>query len=119
MWGCKSTQDRRAILSGKLARAARLLRIRVEVALEEQNRQLLQAMNERARTQLRLQQTDEGLSIATITYYVASLSHLILQGAYSAGLHLNPNIATAALVPFTLAGVAWLVWRIRRGHQVD
>jgi uncharacterized membrane-anchored protein len=116
---CASTEERQANLSRKLARAAQLLRARVDVALEQQNRSLLEAMNERARTQLRLQQTVEGLSVAAITYYVASLVHLLFEGAHAAGLHVDPSVATALTVPFTLIGVAWMVRRIRRGHSVD
>jgi uncharacterized membrane-anchored protein len=116
---CASTEERQANLSRKLARAAQLLRARVDVALEQQNRSLLEAMNERARIQLRLQQTVEGLSVAAITYYVASLAHLLFEGAHAAGLHVDPHVATAFTVPFALVGVAWLVRRIRRGHSVD
>jgi len=116
---CASTEERQANLSRKLARAAQLLRARVDVALEQQNRSLLETMNERARIQLRLQQTVEGLSVAAITYYVASLIHLLFEGAHAAGLHVDPNLATAFTVPFALIGVAWLVRRIRHGHSVD
>ncbi len=116
---CASTEERQANLSRKLARAAQLLRARVDVALEQQNRSLLETMNERARTQLRLQQTVEGLSVAAITYYFASLAHLLFEGAHAAGVHVDPNVATAFTVPFALIGVAWLVRRIRRGHSVD
>jgi uncharacterized membrane-anchored protein len=116
---CASTEERQANLSRKLARAAQLLRARVDVALEQQNRSLLETMNERARTQLRLQQTVEGLSVAAITYYIASLAHLLFDGAHAAGVHVDPNVATAFTVPFALIGVAWLVRRIRRGHSVD
>jgi uncharacterized membrane-anchored protein len=116
---CASTEERQANLSRKLARAAQLLRARVDVALEQQNRSLLESMNERARIQLRLQQTVEGLSVAAITYYVASLAHLLFEGAHAAGLHVDPHVATAFTVPFALVGVAWLVRRIRRGHSVD
>jgi uncharacterized membrane-anchored protein len=115
---CASTEERQANLSRKLARAAQLLRTRVDVGLQQQNRSLLAAMNERARTQLRLQQTVEGLSVAAITYYVASLAHIVFEGAHAAGLHLDPATATAAVVPFALLGVAWIVRRIRRGHGV-
>jgi uncharacterized membrane-anchored protein len=116
---CASTEERQANLSRKLARAAQLLRARVDVALEQQNRTLLEAINRRALTQLRLQQTVEGLSVAAITYYVASLAHLLFEGAHASGLHVDPNAATAATVPFALVAVAWLVRRIRRGHSVD
>jgi uncharacterized membrane-anchored protein len=116
---CASTEARQANLSGKLARAADLLRTRVEIAVQNQNRALLHTMNERGRVQLRLQQTVEGLSVAAISYYVASLAHLVLEGAHGAGLHVDPNVGTAVVVPFALVGVAWVVRRIRRSHGED
>jgi uncharacterized membrane-anchored protein len=116
---CASTEERQANLSRKLARAAQLLRARVDVDLEQQNRTLLETMNERARTQLRLQQTVEGLSVAAISYYVASLAHILFEAAHSAGVHVNPTIATGAIVPLAVIAVAWTVRRIRRGHSAD
>jgi len=113
---CASTEERQANLSRKLARAAQLLRTRVDVELERQNRDLLVAMNERARAQLRLQQTVEGLSVAAITYYIAGLAHLAFEGLHAAGLRVDPAIATAGVVPFALLGVALIVRRIRRRH---
>ncbi|MBR0892817.1 DUF3422 domain-containing protein, partial [Bradyrhizobium diazoefficiens] len=44
---CAALEERQANLSIKLARAADLLRTRVDVELEEQNRDLLRSMNER------------------------------------------------------------------------
>ncbi|KAA2244057.1 DUF3422 family protein [Salinarimonas soli] len=116
---CTSTEERQASLSRKLARAAQLLRTRVDLELELQNRTLLAAMNERARTQLRLQQTVEGLSVAAISYYVASLAHLVLEGIHEAGAPIDPSIATAALAPIIVLGMAWLVRRVRRKHAAD
>ena len=51
-------------------------------------------MNARARTQLRLQQTVEGLSVAAITYYISGLLHRGLTGAREAGLAVDPTIVT-------------------------
>jgi uncharacterized membrane-anchored protein len=113
---CVSTEERQANLSGKLARAAQLLRTRVDVDLESQNRDLLTAMNERARVQLRLQQTVEGLSVAAITYYVASLAHLTFEGLHAAGWRVNPTVATALTIPPVLVAVWLVVRRIRRKH---
>lgn len=81
---CVSTEERQANLSRKLARAAQLLRTRVEIEVEDQNSGLLRTMNDRARLQLRLQRTVEGLSVAAITYYLVSLSHLVFEGAHEA-----------------------------------
>ncbi len=116
---CLSMEARQANLSRKLARAGQLLRTQVEIGLQSQNRDLLHGVNERARVQLRLQQTVEGLSVVAITYYAAGLIHHLLEGAHAAGLHLDPLLGTALAVPFALAAVAWTVRRIRRRHFVE
>ncbi|CAA0110908.1 Uncharacterised protein [Starkeya nomas] len=118
---CQAIEQRQANLSVKLTSAANLLRTRVDVELEQQNRDLLRSMNARARMQLRLQQTVEGLSVAAISYYVISLLHYTLEGlharAEAIGLHYDVGIVTAIAVPF----VALLIWtvvrRIRKGHS--
>jgi uncharacterized membrane-anchored protein len=117
---CRVLQDRQTDLSTKLARAANLLRTRVDVAIEQQNRDLLRSMNERTRLQLRLQQTVEGLSIAAISYYVVALLAHVLDGIHD--LHILPveeNVATAALVPVVIIAVAMIVRSIRRRHTTD
>lgn len=114
---CLSTEERQANLSRKLSRAAQLLRARVDVELESQNSNLLQTMNARARTQLRLQQTVEGLSVAAITYYISGLLHRGLTGAREAGFAVDPTIVTAAAIPVILIALALLVRRIRRAHD--
>src|SRR3546814_18423991 len=53
--------------------ASNLLRTRVDIELEAQNRDVLMSMNRRARLQLRLQETVEGLSVVAISYYVVGL----------------------------------------------
>ncbi|MCP2124527.1 UNVERIFIED_ORG: putative membrane-anchored protein, partial [Bradyrhizobium japonicum] len=93
-----------------------LLRTRVDVELEEQNRDLLRSMDERTRLQLRLQSTVEGLSVAAIGYYVVSLFGYLAKGAHDGGLHVEPSLATAIFVPVAVA-VVWIVTRnIRRRH---
>ncbi|MGO4736367.1 DUF3422 family protein [Bosea sp. 2KB_26] len=117
---CQMLQERQSDLSRKLARAANLLRTRVDVALEQQNRDLLAAMNERTRLQLRLQQTVEGLSVAAIGYYVVSLFGYLAKGAKDAGfLPIDVGMATALFVPIALIGVWSAVRRIRRGHSEE
>jgi uncharacterized membrane-anchored protein len=78
---CQTLNTRMQDLNRKLTRAANLLRTRIDVEIEQQNRDLLAAMSERARMQLRLQQTVEGLSVAAISYYVASLLHYVFESA--------------------------------------
>lgn len=62
-------RERQDSLSTRIARAANLLRTRVDVALEQQNRDLLHSMDRRADLQLRLQETVEGLSVVVLSYY--------------------------------------------------
>lgn len=109
-------EERQARLSEKLARAANLLRTRVDVALENQNRDLLTAINDRGRMQLRLQQTVEGLSVAAISYYMVGLVSYLIKGAHEYGLHFDTTIATAISVPVIVAFVWFLVRRIRRKY---
>lgn len=81
---CRSVEERQANLSRKLTRATTLLRTWIDVEVEKQNRDLLASMNNRARLQLRLQQTVEGLSVAAVSYYVVGLIGYLAKGrAYS------------------------------------
>lgn len=111
---CANIEERQANLSTRLSRAAELLRTRVDVDLEEQNRDLLRTMNERGRMQLRLQQTVEGLSVAAISYYLIGLLHYLFEGLAKGGVKLDPTVATAVAVPFAVVLVAWIVRRVRR-----
>ena len=113
---CVTTEERQANLSQKLARAANLLRTRVDVELEQQNRDLLKSMNARTRLQLRLQTTVEGLSVAAISYYVVGLFGHVVEGAHAQGLNVNVPLATALFVPVAVLAIWWIVRRIRRRH---
>lgn len=117
---CQAIEQRQAGLSVKLSSAANLLRTRVDVELEQQNRDLLRSMNRRARMQLRLQQTVEGLSVAAISYYVISLLHYALEGLHGRfeawGLHMDVGLVTATAVPLVALTIWSVVRRIRKGH---
>lgn len=107
-------------LSRKLTRAAQLLRTRVDVDLEQQNRDLLESMNRRSRQQLLLQQTVEGLSVAAVSYYVVGLIGYLFKGLKEAHLlAVDPGLATGAAVPVVLGAVFWVVRRIRKAHAPD
>jgi uncharacterized membrane-anchored protein len=112
---CLTTEERQTALSAKLARAADLLRTRVDVALQQQNQDLLKSMDTRTKLQLRLQQTVEGLSVAAISYYVVGLLGYLAKAAHDGGLPVAPSLATAAAVPPVVLGV-WLMLRRLRKH---
>lgn len=119
---CFTVEERQDKIARKLANAADLLRTRVNVELEQQNRDLLTSMNERTRLQLRLQRTVEGLSVAAISYYVVSLIHHLAEGIHQSGLDkqvglpLDVGLVTAISVPLAVLGVWSVVRRIRRHH---
>ena len=95
-------------------RAANLLRTRVDVALEGQNRDLLASMNRRARLQLRLQQTVEGLSVVAITYYLLGLIGYLARALAAAGVPLQVDLVVGVAV-LPVAALVWFgVRRVRR-----
>ncbi|SFE92404.1 Protein of unknown function [Marinobacter sp. DSM 26671] len=112
---CQSVKERQAKLSDKLTRAIALLRSWIDVELERQNRDLLASMNNRAKLQLRLQQTVEGLSVAAISYYVVSLLGYLLKGIPL--VHDSVAQVMAVLVPAVMLTIWWIVRRIRHAHS--
>lgn len=116
---CENVTTRQESLSVRIARASSLLRTRVDVALEAQNRDLLQSMNRRAKLQLRLQETVEGLSVVAISYYLVGLVHYLAKGAVEAGIPLHPETAAAVSVPVVIL-LVWLgVRRLRKAIAKD
>ena len=114
---CITMEERQANLSEKLSRAANLLRTRVDVELERQNRDLLKSMNDRTRLQLRLQTTVEGLSVAAVSYYVVGLFHYLIEGAHQKGVPVDTTLATALFVPVAVFGI-WLMVRVIRKRHI-
>jgi uncharacterized membrane-anchored protein len=117
---CLATGRRQQALAERAARMTALLRARVEVRLQEQNRSLLDSMDRRARLQLRLQETVEGLSVVAISYYAIGLVGYTVKGLAAGGLPLDPSLVLAAAVPLVL-GAVWLGLkrmrrRLRRGE---
>ncbi len=114
---CVGVEARQKEISDRLARAANLLRTRIEVDLEQQNRELLASMNSRARLQLRLQQWVEGLSVAAVSYYVVGLVSYLSHGVELLGMDVDPGLITALAVPPVVIGIWLFVRMIRaRGH---
>ncbi|MBC7405355.1 MAG: DUF3422 domain-containing protein [Cytophaga sp.] len=111
---CEAIVRRQEGLADRIAHTNDLLRTRVGIVQEQQNRKILQSMNKRAAQQLRLQQAVEGLSVAAITYYVAGLSQYAGKGLKAVGVQINPDLVTGLLIP-VIAGAVWL--GLRRVHQ--
>jgi uncharacterized membrane-anchored protein len=112
---CTTISQRLHDLSERVAQASGLLATRVGIARERQNQALLASMDRRAKLQLRLQQTVEGLSVAAIVYYAAGLVGYLAKGAKAAGLRIDPDLTVGVSLPL-LALLVLLALRRARKH---
>ncbi len=103
---CAAIARRQEELSARIARTSQLLRTRVDMELERQNQELLSQMNRRAKLQLRLQETVEGLSVVVLTYYGSQLVQYLAKGTKELH-HLNTDVITAVSIPIIAGLVAW------------
>lgn len=110
---CESVQSWMEDLSRRIERAGDMLRTRVNLTLQEQNKGLLTAMNRRSHLQFRLQETVEGLSVAAISYYLVGLLSYVISGLPLEALHLEKKTALAFTVPVVVVAVWWLIRRIK------
>ncbi len=111
---CATVAQRLQELSERVARASSLLSTRVDIARERQNQALLGSMDRRAKLQLRLQQTVEGLSVAAIVYYVCGLVAYLAKAAKAAGLPIEPELVVGLALPVIAVGVIFTLSRVRK-----
>lgn len=104
---CESVVRRQEALAERIAHTNDLLRTRVGIVQERQNRKILESLDTRGAQQLRLQQSVEGLSVAAISYYLVGLFGYIGKAMKAGGLPINPEVAAGVLVPVIAIGV-WL-----------
>lgn len=111
---CESIARRQEALADRIAHTNDLLRTRVGIVQEQQNRKILESLDTRAAQQLRLQQAVEGLSVVAISYYLAGLIGYVGKAIKAAGWPVNPDLATGILLPL----IAFTVWMgLRRVHK--
>lgn len=118
MGTCIWTQRRLKELSDRISRTTQTLRTRIEFVNEEQTQKLLASMDQRARLQLRLQETVESLSVLVLTYYAVSLLAYIAKGGKEAGLAIHPEIIAAIAAP-VVAIVFMIISKQRRKRITD
>ncbi len=111
---CATVSQRLHDLSERVAQASGLLSTRVDIARERQNQALLGSMDRRAKLQLRLQQTVEGLSVAAIVYYVAGLVGYLSKAAKAGGLPVEPDLIVGLVIPVVAVLVVLGVRQARR-----
>ncbi|WP_321390432.1 DUF3422 domain-containing protein [uncultured Desulfuromusa sp.] len=111
---CESVQTWMENLSKRIERASDLMRTRVNLNLQDQNRSQLSAMNRRSRLQFRLQETVEGLSIAAISYYAIGLLSYLFKGLPLKQWGLDSNMLLACSIPVVLLTIWFITRRIKR-----
>lgn len=73
-----SIKKRMLNLSNRIEKSSDLLRTKISLGLEEQNQDLLKALNRRSHIQLRLHQLVESVSMIAISYYVIQMISYML-----------------------------------------
>ncbi len=117
---CTSTANRFSLLSKRINNASQLLRTRVDISIERQNQNLLTSMDLRAKMQLRLQETVEGLSIVAITSYIVSLLGSIAEATNTAGwTDIKPSLVIGISIPVVFLLVTFAVRRIHKKIHTD
>lgn len=111
---CRSVSDGIQALSERVDRTTQLLSTRVGMAREQQNQKLLETMARRAKLQLRLQQTVEGLSVAAISYYVVGLVGYGAKALKTLGAPIDANLAMGIALPLVILSAAFCVRNIRK-----
>jgi uncharacterized membrane-anchored protein len=113
---CNAIEARLARLSSQVARAIDLMRTGIAFELEQQNRDLLQDMNRRARLQLRLQGFVQGLSTAALAYYLSGLTVYLAKGLRDAGWlqNVTADMFVAIALPVTIFASWSFMERVRR-----
>lgn len=111
---CNAVTERINGLAQRCERANNLLRTRVDIALEGQNQKLLRSVEQRARQQLMLQETVEGLSVVAISYYLIGIVAKLIEGLASYLPMLDSKLANLVAIPLVVVAV-WLgIRRLRR-----
>jgi uncharacterized membrane-anchored protein len=116
---CANVSQRLTDLADRIGQASALLATRVGIAREQQNQALLASMDRRAKLQLRLQQTVEGLSIAAIVYYVAGLIGYVAKAIKGVGAPVDPDVVVGVSIPVVAVLMIWTVRRMRRKLKLE
>lgn len=116
---CSATCQRLERLNGNVANLGELLQARVQVEVEQQNCAILQSLNARATTQIKIQKAVEGLSIIAISYYLLSLFKLLYEGLHGLGFDITPRDASLYLAPLALSILGVIALRIRKTQREE
>lgn len=115
---CRAMEKRLGALTDKVQRSIELLDARMSLAIQVQNQSVLDGLSATARSQFRLQQTVEGLSIIAISYYALGVLGYFYEGLHDL-LPASKGTMLAISAPVVLLLVFLGIRRIRRGAHPD
>lgn len=115
IWNYRNFIERSDVLTAQLTSLGNMMRTRVNLNMEQQNLQTMQAVNRRVALQLMLQKTVEGLSLIVLSYYLTGLANYVFK-ALEPVLPLpgNPTIWSAATIPVWLGLGFWMTRRVKK-----
>jgi len=113
---CTALEKRLNALTAKLERSTELVSARISLGIETQNQAVLDTISRTGRSQYRLQQTVEGLSIIAISYYALALIGYVIEG-FAPELPIGKAPLLALAAPVVLAIVWIAISRLRRNHD--
>jgi uncharacterized membrane-anchored protein len=113
---CEATALRLERLSNATTHMIDLLQTRIQVEIEYQNATQIQAMAERAATQVKIQRAVEGLSIIAISYCLLGLLKIAFKAADHAGYHVS-SIVMLVSIPIVIGAVSIAILRVRHAIQ--
>lgn len=116
---CLSVSQRQEALAVRIARSNDLLRTRVGIEQERQNRNILQSLNARAAQQLKMQQAVEGLSVVALSYYLLGLIGYLVKALKAAHVPIDPDILTGAMAPLVALGVWRTIGRLHKTFKSE
>lgn len=113
---CAATALRLDQLSRAATHLVDLLQTRIQMEIELQNTIQIQAMADRAATQVKIQRAVEGFSVIAISYYLLSLLKVVFETVEHAGYHISPLVMLVS-IPIVIATVALTVLRVKHALE--
>lgn len=112
---CRAMEKRLLALTEKVQRSIELLDARISLSIQSQNQSVLDTISRTSRSQFRLQQTVEGLSIIAISYYALGILGYVFEGLHDL-LPLPKGTLLALSAPLVVVLVFLAIRRIRKAH---
>jgi uncharacterized membrane-anchored protein len=87
------------------------------VEVEEQNSKILESLNARTSTQLKIQKAVEGFSLIAISYYLIGLLKMTLEGLTALGSPFSSKVLFVLLAPLFIFTLYRLARRLKQAAQ--